>query len=58
MHALLFSFGIFLMGMGMFNEKAVKAHLSDFWQWCDYMDVIAVLMVLGVILVNWMGYWL
>ena len=43
------------------DTGAVKAHLTHFCQWCsrsDYMDVIAVLMVLGVILVNRMGYWL
>jgi len=58
-------FNIGLLGIAawqiMWNWDAVKAHVTRFWQWCsrsDYMDVIAVMIVLGVVLINWMGYWL
>lgn len=60
MNILVFSFGMLLLGISMAHCKSVKVTLSTFRQWCissaDFMDVIAVLMVLVVILVNWMGY--
>jgi ABC-type sulfate transport system permease subunit len=59
---LLFELGVMLMisALAICNWESVKAGLSNFWQWCrrsDYMDVIAVLMVITIlVLVNWAGY--
>ena len=57
--ALIFSIGLMLMMVGAVNCKSIRGRLSEFRQWCkrtDYMDVLAVLGVLAVILVNWGWY--
>ena len=59
MNIAVFTFGLFVMFISVVGCKRIRGRLSEFRQWCkrsDYMDVIAVLGVLAVILVNWAWY--